>query len=80
MGCCMISWRYLLVPRKDFEEQCNFTPAPNRALDVRHNKGRLQFEVDAVVLEVVHSAYAENRATRSRYMAESHVFRRLMYT
>lgn len=72
MGFCMISWRNLLAQRKEFEEQWTYTPDLNRALDVRHFKGRLQCEVDVDVLEVVGSAYAANRATRSRHMAKSH--------
>jgi len=42
--------------------------------------GRPRFEVVVDVLYAVDSAYAANRALRSWYMAESHIFQRLIYT
>ena len=55
-----------------------YTPDPNRAVDAQHYM--TDHEVDVDVLYVADSAYAANRAPRSRHMAEFHRLEGPLYT
>lgn len=81
MGCRMVGWSNFLAQRGDVEEHWMYAYARSeKGSRCVALLGRLSCEVGVEVLYAVVSAYAANRATRSRHIAESHRLERLMYT